>query len=114
MRAPVLPRFAARNASRNPGRSTVTIGLVASACFLIASLSAFRLDPSQSGKGGFEMVARSSLPIYVDLNDRQQRKQFFGEQQVKALDATTIFSLRFQLRFTVHSVTQVSMKVKRI
>ncbi|HIN94133.1 MAG TPA: ABC transporter permease [Planctomycetes bacterium] len=95
VRAPVLPRFAARNASRNAGRSTVTIGLVASACFLIASLSAFRLDPSQSGKGGFEMVARSSLPIYVDLNNRQQREEFFGEQ-AKALDATTIFSLRFQ------------------
>ena len=95
VRAPVLPRFAARNASRNPGRSTVTIGLVASACFLIASLSAFRLDPSQSGKGGFEMVARSSLPIYVDLNDQQQREEFFAEQ-AKELDTTTIFPLRFQ------------------
>ena len=94
VRAPLLPRFAARNAGRNAGRSTVTIGLVASACFLIASMSAFRLDPSQAGKGGFEMVARSSLPIYVDLNDQQQREEFFGEQ-AKELAATTIFPLRF-------------------
>ena len=95
VRAPLLPRFAARNAGRNASRSTVTIGLVASACFLIASMSAFRLDPSQAGKGGFEMVARSSLPIYVDLNDQQQREEFFGEQ-AKELAGTTIFPLRFQ------------------
>ena len=95
VRAPLLPRFAVRNASRNAGRSTVTIGLVASACFLIASMSAFRLDPSHAGKGGFEMVARSSLPIYVDLNDQQQRKEFFGDQ-AKELSGTTVFPLRFQ------------------
>ena len=95
VRSPLLPRFAARNASRNAGRSTVTIGLVASACFLIASMSAFRLDPSQAGKGGFEMVARSSLPIYIDLNDQQQREEFFGDES-QELSGTTIFPLRFQ------------------
>jgi len=95
IRAPILARFATRNASRNAGRSTVTIGLVATACFLIASMSAFRLDPSQSGKGGFELVGRSSLPIYQDLNDPIERKEFFGDAMQQLADVT-LFPLRFQ------------------
>ena len=95
-RAPVLPRFATRNASRHAGRSTITIGLVATACFLITSISAFRLDPDESGKGGFELVARSSVPIYEDLNDHEKRVELFGKEKAEELVATTIFSLRFQ------------------
>jgi len=69
-----LLRIALRNAARNPGRSTLTIGLVASASFLIVAVSAFRLDPVrwtpklQSGNGGFALVAESDQPIYEDLN----------------------------------------------
>jgi len=69
-----LLRIALRNAARNPGRSTLTIGLVATACFLIVAVSAFRLDPvrwtpkRQSGNGGFALVAESDQPIYQDLN----------------------------------------------
>jgi len=69
-----LLRIALRNAARNPGRSTLTIGLVASASFLIVAISAFRLDPvrwtpkRQSGNGGFALVAESDQPIYEDLD----------------------------------------------
>ncbi|MBN2476024.1 MAG: ABC transporter permease [Pirellulales bacterium] len=69
-----LVRMATRNAARNPGRSTLTIGLVASACFLIAAVSSFQLDPTQqtptlaSGNGGFALVAESDQPVYHDLN----------------------------------------------
>ena len=69
-----LVRLALRNAARRPGRSTLTMGLVASASFLIVSVSAFRLDPSQQGlglhgaSGGFSLVAQSDQPIYQDLN----------------------------------------------
>ena len=67
-----LWRVAARNAARNPGRSTLTIGLIASACFLIAAISAFHLDPTQqvptlaSGNGGFALIAETDQPVYGD------------------------------------------------
>jgi len=66
--------LALRNAGRNPGRSTLTVGLVASAAFLIVAVSAFRLTPPStfvektSGTGGFALVALSDQPILPDLN----------------------------------------------
>ena len=42
-----LLRMALRNAARNAGRSTLTISLVAAASFLIAAVSAFRLDAAR-------------------------------------------------------------------
>ncbi len=68
-----LARLALRNAARHPGRSVLTIGLVAAASFLIVAVSAFRLDTPddptvrQSGTGGFALVAESGQPIYQDL-----------------------------------------------
>jgi len=76
-----LVRIAARNAARNPGRSTLTIALVASACFLIAAISAFHLDPTQqsptlqSGNGGFALVAESDRPIYHNLDTPDGRAE---------------------------------------
>ena len=56
--------LAVRNLTRNPTRSTLTIGLVASACFLIVAISAFRLAPTDAGTGGFELVGQSDQPIF--------------------------------------------------
>ena len=70
-----LLRLAMRNGARNPGRSALTVGLVASASFLIVAISAFRLERPgaesrrESGTGGFALVAESAQPIYYDLND---------------------------------------------
>jgi putative ABC transport system permease protein len=64
-----VARMALRNAARNPGRSTLTVALVASSAFVIVAMSAFRLDPTQqtpslhSGNGGFALVAESDRPI---------------------------------------------------
>ena len=58
-----LSRLSIFNAKRNPLRSTLTIGLVAVASFLIAAVSAFRLSPSDAGTAGFDWVAQSSQPI---------------------------------------------------
>jgi len=69
-----LLRMALRNASRNPGRSTLTVGLIAAASFLIVAVSAFRLDPSrqtpklESGNGGFALVGETDQPFYEDLD----------------------------------------------
>ncbi len=96
-----LLRMAWRNAARNPGRSTLTIGLVAAACFLIVALSAFRLDPSgrdpdpASGNGGFALVAESDQPIYHDLNTPAGRFDLgFSPEDSKLLRDTTTFALR--------------------
>ncbi len=96
-----LVRMAARNAARNPGRSTLTIALVAAACFLIVALSAFRVDPTgqapdrDSGNGGFALVAESDQPIYHDLNTPQGRDQLgFSPQDQELLAGTSTIALR--------------------
>jgi putative ABC transport system permease protein len=69
-----VARLALRNGARNPGRSTLTIGLVSSAIFLIVAVSAFRLAPPEataertSGSGGFSLYAESDQPLYHNLN----------------------------------------------
>ena len=92
-----LSRLAARNAGRNPGRSTLIIGLVASASFLIVAISAFRLDPAREGAGGFDLVAESDRPIHYDLNTESGRKSlnFLGEEAAE-MDEATILSFRVQ------------------
>ena len=96
-----LARMALRNAARNPGRSTLTIGLVAAASFVIVSMDAFRLDPTQqtpalhSGNGGFALVAESDQPILQNLNSPDVQTTFgFSAADRKLLAGSTIVSLR--------------------
>ncbi len=70
-----LPGLAVRNAARNPGRSVLTLGLVASASFLIIAMSAFRLSTSEEGTGGYEILAESSQPIFQDVNSAAGRRE---------------------------------------
>jgi putative ABC transport system permease protein len=98
-----LARLALRNAARNPGRSTLSIGLVAAAAFLIVSISAFRIDPTgrlpvlDSGDGGFALVGQSDQPIYQDLNTRAGREELgFPPADEKRLPSCAILSLRVQ------------------
>ena len=64
-----LARIGFRNATTRPGRSVLSIALIASAAFIIVSVEAFRrgdqpLDPGpKSGTGGFALVAESLLPL---------------------------------------------------
>ena len=96
-----LLRMALRSAARNPGRSTLTIALVAAACFLIVAVSAFRVDPTgqtpnpASGNGGFALVAESDQPIYHDLNTVEGRQELgFTDDDLELLAGTTTFALR--------------------
>lgn len=92
-----LPRLAVRNSGRNPGRTTLSIGLVASASFLIVAISAFRLDPPEtaarrdSGTGGFALIGESDQPIYQHINDFDQLG--LSTQAVQDLDQTRITPL---------------------
>jgi ABC-type antimicrobial peptide transport system permease subunit len=85
----------ALNTARNPTRSSLTIGLVAAASFLIVALSAFRLDTSSRGTGGFHYIATSDLPIHYDLNTAEGRVDLgLSDEASKALDDWRIYSLR--------------------
>ena len=96
-----LLRMALRNAARNPGRSALAIGLTASACFLIAAVSVFRIDPARqaadrsSGSGGFALIGQSALPIHFDLDTPQGRKETgFDPDQEDLLAKCRFYSFR--------------------
>ncbi len=96
-----LLRLSLRNAARNPGRSTLSMGLIAATSFLIVAISAFHLDPAgrvprrDSGDGGFALVAQSDQPIYRDLNSPDGRADLgFSEQDSGRLADATVFALR--------------------
>ncbi len=90
-----LSSLAIMNAKRNPLRSTLTIGLVAVAAFLIAAVSAFRLAPTEQGTAGFDWVAQSSQPVFYDLSSPAGQTEVFGD--ANALSAgTEIVSIRFK------------------
>jgi putative ABC transport system permease protein len=96
-----LVRLAVRNAARNPMRSTLTIGLVAAASFLIVAVSAFRIDSASekpnldSGNGGFALVGQSDQPIYYDLSTPNGRAQLgFSAEDERALAGTRTIPIR--------------------
>lgn len=95
-----ISRLALRNGARNPGRSTLTIGLVGSAIFLIIAVSAFRLDvPNTAGRdsggGGFTLYAQSDQPLYYDLNTAAGRAELgFSSADEKRLTGHQIIPLR--------------------
>jgi ABC-type antimicrobial peptide transport system permease subunit len=91
-----VSRLAARNASRRPLRSTMTIGLMATASFLIIAISAFRLQPSERGTGGFELMAKSAQPIFIDLRDEKARQETFG-RAASDLEGISIAAMRLRL-----------------
>lgn len=63
-----------RSMARNPKRSVLTSGILASGFFILISISIFRPDERQnlntptSGTGGFSLIGESTLPIVKDLN----------------------------------------------
>ena len=93
---PVLFRLATRNAGRNPQRSTMTIGLMATASFLVLSMGAFRLDVTESGTGGIDGIATSSIPIFDNLAEARGRQLVLGEEHAALLQSSTILPLRWK------------------
>lgn len=68
-----------RNASHRPGRSVLSIALIASAVFLVVALDAFRrpavaVSDPKSGAGGFPFMAESQLPLLWDPNTAAGRE----------------------------------------
>ncbi len=94
-RRQTLARLAWTNVGRNPLRSTLSIGLMACASFLIISIGAFELSPTESGAGGFDLIGQTATPFYRELNDPQVRSEVLG-QDVETLAHAEIVSLRLQ------------------
>lgn len=76
---PTLARLGMRNAGRNPSRSLLTVGLLASAAFLIVAVESFHKETDKTfylkshGSGGFTFFADGSLPVFEDVNDERLR-----------------------------------------
>jgi putative ABC transport system permease protein len=95
--AAAVPRLAVRNTARSPGRSTLTIGLVAAASFLIVAISAFRLDPTLDGAGGFQLYAESDLPLYNSPGSETGREELaISPEQNDVLAKATTIAFRVQ------------------
>ena len=90
-----LASLASRAAGRNPLRSTLTIGLMATAAFLIIAITAFQLSPTENGTGGFDLIAQTSQPLYKDLSDETVRRGLLGPDNDVALGAI-VASLRMR------------------
>lgn len=88
--------LAVRNISRYPSRSTITVGLISSAAFLIFAISAFQLRPTNEGTGGFHLIGESSQPIYENLNDSAVRSSLMGADAAN-LDRTFIEMFRLKI-----------------
>ena len=94
-------RLAARNAARHPGRSLLTIGLMAAASFLIVAMSAFQVDPMRGpprrsdGTGGFAVSVQTDLPLLVDLNSTAGRSSLgFTDAEQAAFDGVAAVGFR--------------------
>ena len=85
-----LTGMASRNATRHPLRSTLTIGLMATASFLIIAISAFRLEPSDEGTGGFDLIASTAQPIYRDLSQTEVQASLLGPDAKLLADAHVV------------------------
>ncbi len=86
------------NASRNRGRSLLSVTLVACASFVIVAVGANRHDAlsfDHPGTGGFELVAESDSPILLDLERRSTRIDLgFSEGEVAAFEGTEVLAFR--------------------
>jgi ABC-type antimicrobial peptide transport system permease subunit len=100
-RRAVWAGMAARNSSWSPGRSILSVALVACACFVIVTVAANRhefgdeLRQKESGSGGFPLLAEADIPLHQDL-DRQSDLFELGFSPVDAetLASCSVFPFR--------------------
>jgi ABC-type lipoprotein release transport system permease subunit len=96
-----LTRLGVRNASRHPVRSMLTVGLLASATFLVVAVQSFHRNPGadfydrNAGSGGFRLLAEADVPLFQDLNSKAGRKDLFFPKKVPdALDDVAFYPFR--------------------
>ncbi|MCB1056803.1 MAG: ABC transporter permease, partial [Acidobacteria bacterium] len=95
-----LWRLAVRNSARNPGRSILSVTLVACACFVLVAAAANRRDLTavdhgrESGTGGYALVARSDVPLFDDLNEPDGRYELGLPDDEALWQDVRVYSLR--------------------
>jgi putative ABC transport system permease protein len=95
-----VARLGIRQATANPGRSVLSIALIAFATFVIVSVGAFRRGAPDdardvnSGTGGYTLFAESVVPLLFDPGTPGGRRELGLD--AAALDETTV--MRFRLR----------------
>jgi len=94
-------RMALRSAGWNPGRSLLSVTLVASACFVIATVASNTRDPRndegviESGAGGYRLLAQADVPLHHDLNSPTGRFELgFSDAASETLARVPILQLR--------------------
>lgn len=85
-----LATLSTGNARRNPLRSTLTIGLMACAVFLVLAMAAFQLQPDEAGTGGFDLIGGTAQPIYRDLADASIRQDWLANESDELSDVTVV------------------------
>ena len=93
--------MAARNTGWNPGRSTLSVALVACAAFVIVTVAGNVRDPVaetgtvDSGAGGYSLLATTDVAVHHDLNREESRFELgFPSSSAATLDGVAITSLR--------------------
>ena len=68
--------MAAKNGAASPGRSLLSVALVAAACFVLVTVAANHREAEEGtpeGAGGFPLFAESAVPLAADLNHPEGR-----------------------------------------
>lgn len=117
-----LTRLGLRNAARAPLRSLLTVGLLASAAFLIVAVESFRRhvkpgDGDRSGPdGGFALIAESDLPLVRDLNGEPGREELLDKLERRLTDAkakpSDIRAERERSRELLKQTTIIALRVR--
>lgn len=87
-----------RNAARRRGRSMAVVALVACGVFLVVAVGANRKDAAidatrrDSGTGGFAFYARTTIPLFEDLNTAAGRQKLGIRRG--ALDGVSVVPMR--------------------
>jgi len=75
-----VSRLGMRTATYRPGRSVLSIAVIASATFILISVEAFRRSDQladngpRSGVGGYDLIVETLLPIVRDPNTREGKE----------------------------------------
>ena len=72
-----VSRLGMRTATYRPGRSVLSIAVIASATFILISVEAFRRGDQRADSpvGGYDLLVETLLPIVRDPNTREGRKR---------------------------------------
>jgi ABC-type lipoprotein release transport system permease subunit len=85
-----------------PGRTILTLSLIAFATFVLISVGAFRRDAAgtslarESGTGGFSMLAESAVPLMDDPDTPRGRDALGLDASPPALDGVSVTRLRLR------------------